>query len=210
MVTDCSLGAIVTGFELEAMWLDRRPNGLRQSWRSVTSSDQPTSTNMEEGAETAEVGAYLDGFWVLGIPSALLCCSIVARLYSVLVSTRPATSPSVKPMSPNKDAVKRHFHFCADISFFSCPRRCKAFPQSQPPVRSLTMADSELIAYSIASFVCALFVLEFGADKFIDHTVVVARLTGIPQTLIALLTAGAEWEEVISRGVPVQWPGKLT
>ena len=60
------------------------------------------------------------------------------------------------------------------------------------------MADSEVIAYSIASFICALFVLEFGADKFIDHTTIVAKRTGIPPGVIALLTAGAEWEEVKS------------
>jgi hypothetical protein len=41
-----------------------------------------------------------------------------------------------------------------------------------------------------------LFVLEFGADKFIDHTAIVARRTGISRALIGLLTAGAEWEEV--------------
>ena len=60
------------------------------------------------------------------------------------------------------------------------------------------MANGEVIAYNIASFICALFVLEFGADKFIDHTAVVGRRTGIPQSVIALLTAGAEWEEVIN------------
>lgn len=58
------------------------------------------------------------------------------------------------------------------------------------------MANGEAIAYNIASFVCALFLLEFGADKFIDHTAIVAKRTGIPQTIVALLTAGAEWEEV--------------
>ncbi|KAK4551721.1 hypothetical protein LTR86_010957 [Recurvomyces mirabilis] len=58
------------------------------------------------------------------------------------------------------------------------------------------MVDGELIAYSVASFVCALFVLEFGADKFIDHTTIVANRTGIPQGVIALLTARAEWEEL--------------
>lgn len=58
------------------------------------------------------------------------------------------------------------------------------------------MVNGNVITYSIAAFVCALFVLEFGADKFIKHTVIVAERTGIPQTLIGLLTAGAEWEEV--------------
>lgn len=58
------------------------------------------------------------------------------------------------------------------------------------------MANGDVIAYSVASFTCALFALEFGADKFIDHTAIVAERTGIPQTIIALLTAGAEWEEL--------------
>lgn len=55
---------------------------------------------------------------------------------------------------------------------------------------------SESIAHNVAAFLCALVVLEKGADIFIDHTVIVAKRTGIPQTAVALLTAGAEWEEV--------------
>ncbi|KAI9170819.1 Chitinase 1 [Paramyrothecium foliicola] len=43
----------------------------------------------------------------------------------------------------------------------------------------------------------ALFLLDYGADKFIDHTAVVAGRTGISPAIIALLTAGAEWEELI-------------
>jgi Ca2+/Na+ antiporter len=58
------------------------------------------------------------------------------------------------------------------------------------------MADIDSVLYSIAAFICALFVLEVGADKFIDHTAVLAKRTGIPEGLIALLTAGAEWEEL--------------
>ncbi|GAB7327979.1 hypothetical protein MBLNU13_g00041t1 [Cladosporium sp. NU13] len=58
------------------------------------------------------------------------------------------------------------------------------------------MAEMDSIVYNIAAFICALFVLEFGADKFIDHTAIVAKRTGIPEGLIALLTAGAEWEEL--------------
>jgi len=57
------------------------------------------------------------------------------------------------------------------------------------------MADADSILYSIAAFTCALFVLEFGADKFIDHTAILAKHTGVPESLIALLTVGAEWEE---------------
>ena len=58
------------------------------------------------------------------------------------------------------------------------------------------MANGDVVAFNVAAFICALFVLEFGADKFIDHTVIVARRTGVSQALIGLLTAGAEWEEV--------------
>ncbi|CAD0107146.1 unnamed protein product [Aureobasidium uvarum] len=58
------------------------------------------------------------------------------------------------------------------------------------------MATIGRIAYDVASFTCALFVLEFGADKFIDHTAIVAERTGIPESVIGLLTAGAEWEEL--------------
>ncbi|RYC81987.1 hypothetical protein BFJ63_vAg15130 [Fusarium oxysporum f. sp. narcissi] len=53
------------------------------------------------------------------------------------------------------------------------------------------------IAYNVAVFISTLFLLEFGADKFVDHTAIVARRTGIPDTIIALLTAGAEWEELV-------------
>ena len=62
------------------------------------------------------------------------------------------------------------------------------------------MANGDIIAFNVASFICALFVLEFGADKFIDHTVIVAHRTGVSQSLISLLTAGAEWEEVRGLG----------
>lgn len=63
------------------------------------------------------------------------------------------------------------------------------------------MANVEVIVYNAAALLCSLFVLERGADIFIDHTVIVARRTGIPQPVIALLTAGAEWEEVSSRKI---------
>ncbi|PBP18609.1 hypothetical protein BUE80_DR010596 [Diplocarpon rosae] len=57
------------------------------------------------------------------------------------------------------------------------------------------MADIDKIVFNIAAFIGGLFVLEFGADKFIDHTTKIASRTGLPPTLVALLTAGAEWEE---------------
>ncbi|KAF2653469.1 hypothetical protein K491DRAFT_694642 [Lophiostoma macrostomum CBS 122681] len=58
------------------------------------------------------------------------------------------------------------------------------------------MANADVVAYNIAAFIATLFLLEFGADKFIDHTAIVARRTRIPETIIGLLTAGAEWEEL--------------
>lgn len=39
--------------------------------------------------------------------------------------------------------------------------------------------------------------LDYGADRFIDHTALVARRLEVNETLIALLTAGAEWEELV-------------
>jgi len=58
------------------------------------------------------------------------------------------------------------------------------------------MADASIVAYNIATFIATLFLLEFGADKFIDHTAVIARRTGLSKTIIGLVTAGGEWEEV--------------
>jgi len=70
---------------------------------------------------------------------------------------------------------------------------------SSPNLSPHGMADGEVIAYNISCFICALFLLEYGADKFIDHTAILARRTGVSETLISLLTAGAEWEEVDSK-----------
>ena len=58
------------------------------------------------------------------------------------------------------------------------------------------MADLHVAFYNIGAFICAVFVLHYGADLFVDHTVIVARRLGLNQTLVALLTAGAEWEEL--------------
>ncbi|KAM0361855.1 hypothetical protein ACHAPZ_011554, partial [Fusarium culmorum] len=57
------------------------------------------------------------------------------------------------------------------------------------------MINADVIAYNVAVFISTLFLLEYGADKFVGHTAIVAHRTGIPDTAIALLTAGAEWEE---------------
>ncbi|PNP61519.1 hypothetical protein FNYG_13806 [Fusarium nygamai] len=58
------------------------------------------------------------------------------------------------------------------------------------------MAQADVVAYNIAAFLATLFLLEFGADKFIDHTAVIARRTGVSETVIGLITAGGEWEEL--------------
>ncbi|EAU29953.1 predicted protein [Aspergillus terreus NIH2624] len=52
------------------------------------------------------------------------------------------------------------------------------------------------LCYNSACLIAGVFVLDYGADKFIDHTALLARRLGISQTLIALLTAGAEYEEL--------------
>lgn len=58
------------------------------------------------------------------------------------------------------------------------------------------MANPDVVAYNIAVFIASLFLLESGADRFLDHTAIVARRTRIPESVIGLLTAGGEWEEV--------------
>ncbi len=54
------------------------------------------------------------------------------------------------------------------------------------------MADASSVAYNAAVFVSALFLLESGADKFIDHTTIVASRTGVSETVIGLLRVGGE------------------
>lgn len=56
--------------------------------------------------------------------------------------------------------------------------------------------DWDRLCFNAAVFIAGIFVLDYGADKFIDHTAVVGRRLGIPSTLVTLLTAGAEYEEV--------------
>ncbi|MCJ1393430.1 hypothetical protein MMC18_006304 [Xylographa bjoerkii] len=58
------------------------------------------------------------------------------------------------------------------------------------------MIGYDNVFFNASAFVGGLFLLEFGADRFVDHTAVIARRLGVSPTLIALLTAGAEWEEL--------------
>ena len=58
------------------------------------------------------------------------------------------------------------------------------------------MVEWNTICFDIAVLISGLFLLEYGADKFVDHTAKLALRLEISPTLVALLTAGAEWEEV--------------
>lgn len=61
-----------------------------------------------------------------------------------------------------------------------------------PPFHS-----NQSLEFILAAFVCGLFVLERGADKFVDSSAVLARQLGISPSLVGLLTCGAEWEELV-------------
>lgn len=59
------------------------------------------------------------------------------------------------------------------------------------------MATVDSLLFNISSFIAGLFLLEYGADKFIDHTAIVAKRLNVSPTLVGLLTCGAEWEELV-------------
>jgi Ca2+/H+ antiporter len=59
------------------------------------------------------------------------------------------------------------------------------------------MANIDSLLFNIASFIAGLFLLEYGADKFIDSTAIVAKRLNVSPTLVGLLTCGAEWEELV-------------
>ena len=69
-------------------------------------------------------------------------------------------------------------------------------PLLQSPPHATDMTETTTIAFNTAAFLSALFLLESGADRFINHTAIVARRAGVSETLIGLLTAGGEWEEL--------------
>ncbi|EPQ29469.1 uncharacterized protein PFL1_03224 [Pseudozyma flocculosa PF-1] len=65
-----------------------------------------------------------------------------------------------------------------------------AAQSSQPP------SPASGIGYPAAVFGAALILLERSADQFIDQVAHLARVTSVSPSLIAILTAGAEWEEL--------------
>lgn len=64
-----------------------------------------------------------------------------------------------------------------------------------PLVDSLA-APWNTITYALA-FLAGLLLLERGADWFVDAIAALARRLHAPQTLVGLLTAGGEWEELV-------------
>lgn len=54
----------------------------------------------------------------------------------------------------------------------------------------------DILIFNIAIFITAIFLLDYGADKFINYTIIMASRISVSQTFITLLTAGIEWEEV--------------
>ena len=54
----------------------------------------------------------------------------------------------------------------------------------------------ESIGYNSCCLISGLFVFQNGADLFIDHGEIIAQRAGVSETLVALLIAGSEWEEV--------------
>lgn len=61
---------------------------------------------------------------------------------------------------------------------------------------AMVMVNYDTVLYNIAAFITGLFLLKYGADAFIDHTGILSARLGIPSVLIALLTAGTQWEEL--------------
>lgn len=63
---------------------------------------------------------------------------------------------------------------------------------SSPP-----SSAEDTIVYPLFVFLLSLFTLERAADLFIASTARVARRLRVSETLVSLLTAGAEWEELV-------------
>lgn len=64
-----------------------------------------------------------------------------------------------------------------------------------PFVEDIPSFAGRIAIYGIL-FLLGCVLLESGADRFVDSTAILARRLHIPQFVIALLTAGAEWEEL--------------
>ncbi|KDN42187.1 hypothetical protein K437DRAFT_257967 [Tilletiaria anomala UBC 951] len=56
--------------------------------------------------------------------------------------------------------------------------------------------DGNLL-FNLSAFISGVYMLERGADSFLDNLAVFAGRLRVSETLVALLTAGAEWEELV-------------
>ena len=76
-----------------------------------------------------------------------------------------------------------------------------AQPSSPPAARAQEQSSSNRrtadLIYHSSVFVAALLLLEKAADGFIRRVSQLSTLLGVSPTLVALLTAGAEWEELV-------------
>jgi len=50
-----------------------------------------------------------------------------------------------------------------------------------------------MVHLDLRAFICAIFLFDYGADHFIEGTVIMTRHLGL---LTALFTVGAKWEEL--------------
>ncbi|KAL7957709.1 Ca2+ transporter [Trichoderma compactum] len=73
---------------------------------------------------------------------------------------------------------------------------CHAKVAPRGDYQLFVMAQTNVVAFNIGAFISTLFLLEFGADKFIAHATAIAGRIGVSEVIIGLLTAGAEWEEL--------------
>ncbi|KAJ9475079.1 hypothetical protein PHBOTO_006641 [Pseudozyma hubeiensis] len=75
-------------------------------------------------------------------------------------------------------------------------KRQQQSPQ-QPQQESLPDKRTSVLIYNSSVFVAGILLLEKAVDQFIRHVSQLATQLGVSPTLIALLTAGAEWEELV-------------
>lgn len=126
------------------------------------------------------------------------------HLYNVLLfSARhyqyPRLLSASSPLASSQTCPKGAAHPAFGSVFITLiPCFCSPSHSFSSSIRLIYTMNWEDIIFNACSFVAALFLLEWAADKFVDHTVVVAKRLGVSTALVSLLTAGAEWEEVLS------------
>lgn len=56
--------------------------------------------------------------------------------------------------------------------------------------------DWDDFTFNSFSFAAGLFLLQYGCDLFVENSVILMRRIGVNETLIGVVSTGAEWEEV--------------